>query len=258
MSGAAGTLAHVLEHPSTRAVVRRNLAALMAATAGADAVIDQIAARRFWNALRATSPGAIEAIRATTVRGNTPSGGPWTVLTGLLTFVHSGIGLSIGGDPLRPDVVITAYGVPELFPIVLALVDAAPQAIHGTFQVHAGRPRVADPAFLSVRLGDATIPAGDLRYSASQHPAGSTRCDVVLYVPGYDRDADPFGERNGDLTARMLLALDHLLGEYNTETQIGMIEWEPADAAADDPDARPLTSLPDYLDTLAAGHSTGE
>jgi hypothetical protein len=83
---------------------------------------------------------------------------------------------------------------------------------------------------------------GAVLYSAQRN---NDKLDIQLYIPGYVE---------GDKTMAMMafIALDHTVGEYDTETKIGAIDLLPRERAPKD--AQTLDSLPRTLDATSSPH----
>jgi hypothetical protein len=120
---------------------------------------------------------------------------------------------------------------------VKRLVGAAP-AIAG-WKVVAFRQRKA--ASLQVVLDDGTK-LGPEAVTFRASPPADGKVDVYLFVPGAGATVT---DKQKQL---VLLLLDSLLGEYDTETRVAGLTVAPAASAP--PDARPLPELVKVVDAL--------
>ncbi|MBI2844088.1 MAG: hypothetical protein HYX78_11870 [Armatimonadetes bacterium] len=140
----------------------------------------------------------------------------------------------------RREFIVSADGNRELFPDVQRLVAAAPSL--PAWDVIAFRPAIEDPAGFSVQFGDKKLDIDDVWFDA--RPNGG-RVDIVLYI------------RNGpdDVVAgAAFFLLDHLLGEYDVETKIGVVEYAALPAEPVSAGLRPLSKLPDVVRSLIVGN----
>jgi len=142
-----------------------------------------------------------------------------------------------GPKEAHREFVISAGGIRDSFPAVVSLSKAAPPL--DRWRVTAFRPRravfntiefrgkEADPRFVEFSLLDNGKIAG-----------------IALYIPGYRED---------DLDFRQIgyLMLDEALGEFDVETQIGLIEMLPSEAERTGR-RHPLIELPELFDRLVA------
>ena len=137
------------------------------------------------------------------------------------------------GDP--HDLVITAEGDSELFPLVEQIVAAAPSVAGWT--VTALKPKLGFPVTaawegVSVAVGGVlAAPALD----DDENPG------LILFVPEW-READ-----EDDLRCALLQAIDHGLGERRSAEVVTFVEVRPLAEAADGV-SFPLTELEQHLD----------
>jgi len=157
-------------------------------------------------------------------------------LAARLRAVDPGLAFEVGVGTAPFELIISADGVRDKFPVVQRLVAAAPP-ITGLEPI-AFRPRKS--ADFGIRIEGIELGAGDVWFTAT--PAGAT-LDVVLYVRGLD------GTRDDVRKYATYVLLDTLLGEYDVETRLGGIEWRAAPTAPAAP-LRPLTELPAEVDRL--------
>lgn len=133
--------------------------------------------------------------------------------------------------------IISADGMRDVFPDVVALTGAAP-AIPG-WRIIAFRPRKPDSLGKVVRLGDVQVGASAMWYRSSNH---EDRIDLALSVEGQDKDGAQA------MLGAVFLLLDATLGEYDVATRIGCIQFEdcPIEPAA--AGLRPLSELAHEVD----------
>lgn len=110
---------------------------------------------------------------------------------------------------------ISADGIKEAFPIVIDLVDKAPEHPHWEFI--AFRQRV-DTVDLSIQMGDVQLEVSDIYFRFAE-------VDDTL---GIELNIRNFKNTDQEKLALFIL-LDSLIGEYDVVTQIGWIEWVALD-----------------------------
>lgn len=144
--------------------------------------------------------------------------------------------LGIGKDPF--ELVISAGGRRDLFPVVTKLVAAAPP-MPGT-KVIAFRPRKAIEGF-STEVGTEKLAGGDLWFVSGEDPGRKGMLGVDVFVKGMR------SERDEGFKDAAFMMLEAAVGEYDLETKIGAIEFKPAPAKPELP-LRPLKELPAVVD----------
>jgi hypothetical protein len=132
--------------------------------------------------------------------------------------------------------VLTADGKRELFPLVKATFDARPAHIEG-WSVIAFRPRDNRTQGMTIEIGGQKVDAKLVKFEAA--PSGH-KLDVVVYIPHFTTM-----EEMGTIG---FLLLDHTVGEYDMETKIGGVDFMSLDKAPRT--AKPLTELPAQVDAL--------
>lgn len=200
----------------------------------------------FWAAVAATSEGFVADLLAGQGRRETPE---FATVAARLAVVDPGLSLVVGGAGDRPEIVVSAGGLRELFPVVRMVVDAAPAEVTDRFVVKAFRPRVPDPAGMRVRVKGRDLGVIDVHWDAKRYRRDPTRCDLVLYVPGYLDGLAEDSTANGPLVEAVFLLLDHLVGEWAVTAQIRWIQWR---SAAESEGLPTLLALPEYLDQISA------
>jgi hypothetical protein len=145
--------------------------------------------------------------------------------------------LGIGREPF--ELIISADGKKELFPVVKRLVAAAPE-IPGT-KVIAFRPRKDIDGF-SMQIGEGKLAGKDLLFVAGPDLDRKGLIAVDLFVQGMKSEDDE-ARRNA-----AFMLLEASVGEFDLETKIGGIEIKPAPDKAD-PALKPLKDLPATLDS---------
>ena len=117
----------------------------------------------------------------------------------------------------KREFVISADGIKDAFPAVIALVDAAPSL--SRWKITKFRPR---RGFQSpVMLNGFRLAPDQVRFTIG--PDGD-KAGLTLFIDGYDP-----AEREKFASA-VYLMLDQTLGEYDVETKVGFIELESASA----------------------------
>ncbi len=132
----------------------------------------------------------------------------------------------------KHELIISADGDHNAFPAVEALVQAAPTLEH--WSVTAFRQPSADLNF-ELAMGEIVLSPQTVLYRSA--PDGD-KLAITIYLPGDVSKTDA-----GKMASFLLL--DHILGEYDVETQLGAIDWavlpsEPGDLA-------PLAKLRDEV-----------
>jgi hypothetical protein len=155
-----------------------------------------------------------------------------------LAKVDAGLIAEVAADGDARTLVISADGNPDLFPAVQRVYGSRPTKIDG-WSVVAFRPRMkpGEEGFV-LKFGDRELAARDLKFVAT--PAGK-KLDIAVFVPGYTTR-----EETGPVA---YLLLDHVVGEYDMETKIGVIDFASIDEAPGA--ARPLNELASAVDALA-------
>lgn len=136
------------------------------------------------------------------------------------------------------DLVISADGMKETFPAVLALIESSPDLPEWTFTPFRQRVDVSE---FGLRFGDRELRAGDF-YFWLQTEDGAI--DLIVYVPGLTE------ENREELMGAGFILLDMTLGEFDVTLNLRYIDFQllPEDPEADD--LLPLTALPQEFDEL--------
>lgn len=148
-----------------------------------------------------------------------------------LSKVDPGIVHEIGkSDDNTVELILSADGLKDVLPAVLALSRAAPE-LPG-FRFTAFRPRW--PA-LQLEILNRQVTGEDLRYRSE---FDGEKLDLLVFIEG------DFTERERLMVG--FLMLDQALGEYDVMTGVGSISFE----AGAPPDAKPLCDLASEFDAL--------
>ncbi|NUN70702.1 MAG: hypothetical protein HUU02_13450 [Bacteroidetes bacterium] len=136
----------------------------------------------------------------------------------------------------RREFVISAGGIKDAFPSVIALTDAAPPLEQWTITPF--RPRRTDIS--SVQIGPVTVCPDDVHFTLSPN---DHLVDIALYfnVPG-TAHREVLGQIG-------FLLLDESLGEFDVEMLVGAIEFLPASSSSHLP-KYPLCELPKRFDAM--------
>lgn len=143
--------------------------------------------------------------------------------------------LGLGREPF--ELIISADGHKELFPVVKRVVDAAP-AMPGV-KVIAFRPR-KDPAF-RLTVEGVTVGGPDVSYVAVADDGRPGLIALTLYVKGLTP------ENKDAVEGAAFLLLEAVVGEFDLETKIGGIQILAAPKKAP-AGAKPLAELPGAVD----------
>ncbi|MEK6757388.1 MAG: hypothetical protein AABZ02_14645 [Bacteroidota bacterium] len=130
--------------------------------------------------------------------------------------------------------VISGGGMKEAFPAVIRLADAAPNLAR--WQIIKFRPRHSEPC--TIGIGEFYCSSDEVEFTLV--PEGQ-KVGVTLYLG----DSKNFDEQIFGHIAFLLL--DHTLGEYDVETFIGTVDYEPRDVLST-MKRHPLQELPRMFD----------
>ena len=133
------------------------------------------------------------------------------------------------------DFVISADGIKDVFPSVIALGDAAPSLQR--WKIIKFRPR-RDP--VPVTLNGLKLSPDQIDFTI-EPDAG--KVGITLFVDGYTK------EQHDRYAAVAFLMLDSALGEYDVETKIGGIDFMPRTAKTTVP-KQPFSALVKSFDTF--------
>ena len=187
----------------------RTLALLPASVLLASSLWGQKSEGRFWNWFQAHD-SALFAVKT----GNEPICGE---LSEELHRVHPALTFEFGPvESGRREFVLSADGIKDAFPAVLALGRAAPALSRWTII----RFRPPRPDVTQISVGGLQLDARTVQFLAE--PDGD-RTGLTVSVPGYK--ATP----NKTYEQAAYLLLDGMLGEYAVETAVGFIKIVPAD-----------------------------
>ncbi len=142
--------------------------------------------------------------------------------------------IAVDGD--KRQLVLSADGKRELFPLVQATYAARPTQLDG-WSVVAFRPRAKADDGMTIELAGNKITPRDVKFVAT--PA-EHKLDVVVFIPGFTT-IDEMGSLG-------FVLLDHAVGEYDMETKIAGVDFAGLDKAP--ATAKPLTELPAQVDAL--------
>lgn len=155
-----------------------------------------------------------------------------------LSKVRSELTFELGPKETPRELIVSADGIVGAFPAVQSLVAAAPP-LPG-WKVIAFRPR--KPGF-SIEMGDVKLTPADVKFTSSTETTGKTA--VTIFVPGRTR------ENAKQIDGAVLILLDAVVGEFDTETRIGEISIKPIDEAGKR-ELRPLADLAGVVDAKKA------
>lgn len=136
----------------------------------------------------------------------------------------------------KREFVISAGGIKDAFPAVIALASAAPPL--DLWTITPFRPRRTDIS--AIQIGPVTVDPRDVSFTMTPN---IHQVDITLYFGGtgdYDR------ELHGHIG---FLLLDESLGEFDVEMLVGRIDFVPASVPSDYT-KYPLRDLPRQFDEL--------
>jgi hypothetical protein len=153
-----------------------------------------------------------------------------------LHAVDSGLFIEFAASPGANELVVTAEGNRDLFPLVKQIVDAAP-GVEG-WTVIALKPRLGFP--VTARWEHLTVEIADVFFEPLERE-GSTELGLRLIVRGLtERDLD-------DAHNAILRAIDHGLGEESHANAIRYTEIGCLPATASPKTYIPLVELEHYI-----------
>lgn len=152
-----------------------------------------------------------------------------------LAKIDKGVFAEIGADKKTRTLVLSADGNKSLFPVVQALYAARPKVAGWdvvAFRQRNDQGQLKDMKFeMAGKQYDATM----ITFVAQR---AESKLDIVLYSPSEDV-SEP-------VKSMMMIMLDHSIGEYDTETKIGGIDFLPKSKAPKE--AQSLSALPAVVD----------
>jgi hypothetical protein len=158
-------------------------------------------------------------------------------LAGEIQKVDPNLTFEFGPREEKREFVISAGGIKRAFSAVSDLVNAAPRLER--WRVTGFRPR--RPPGNIVEFRGKSVNPTDVQFTLVHN---GKNAGIYLFVPG-------FREGDADLKQIGYLLLDDLLGEYDVETRLGLIEMLPPETATSG-QRYPLSELPARFDELIA------
>ena len=141
----------------------------------------------------------------------------------------------------KREFVISADGIKDAFPAVIALADAAPPL--SRWKITKFRPRRGFQG--PVTISGFRIAPDQLRFTIQ--PDGD-KVGLTLFIQGYDP------AEHEKFASVVYLMLDQALGEYDVETKVGFIELESASAPSELV-KQPFSSLAEGVDSWLKSNS---
>lgn len=168
---------------------------------------------------------------------NDPTGAMQTI-SAELRKIDEGVFAELGIEKEARTLVITADGKRALFPIVDEIYNARPDPPPAGWTIVAYRQR-AKPgqAPLTIEFGGRKISPADVKFVSKP---GTGLLNLEVYLPGFT-NVDEMGQIG-------FLMLDHVVGEHDMETKIGVIDFGPIEKAP--ASAQPLPELAQAVDAL--------
>lgn len=145
--------------------------------------------------------------------------------------------MAVGFGGSGPELAISGEGIPAFIPIVRQIVEAAPDIPNWT--VLAFRPRCGSVE--SVLHDGKRFSAKDIDFYGEIE---DEKVNVAFYIRGLTKRT-----REQHIGAIFLL-LDALIGEYETMTKLGAIDFLPFPPADPSTPLRPFGELRDIVDSL--------
>lgn len=148
---------------------------------------------------------------------------------------HRGVFVEVGDDKQGRRLVISSDGKKELFPVVQEVYTARP-AVPG-WNIVAFRQR--DRETFVIEMSGLKLDPRLMKVATERE---EDKLSIVVFVPNL--------VRSKEMLQALYIVLDHTIGEYDMETRIGGIDFEPIEKAS--PDAKPLSDLPKIIDKTLA------
>jgi hypothetical protein len=134
-----------------------------------------------------------------------------------LMAVNEGLTFEFSSNELhtKKDLFISADGMNKIFPVVIKLVQSAPQL--DKWNIKAFRQRIQNQN-ISIQINDIELCYQDMYFS---HQPDFDKIGLKIHVRNFID--------NQDYVSGIFIMLDALLGEYDVGTQISFIEWQKLD-----------------------------
>jgi len=158
-------------------------------------------------------------------------------LTGKLKEIDSDLSFEFGPPSAKREFVVSASGIRRAFSEVQSLINAVP--LLERWIVIAFRPRRLLPEVIV--LGHQQISPNTITFTLLDN---GKIAGLRLFIPGY-RQNNPVLKQLG------YLILDSVLGEYDVETRLGLIEMHSADSKIAG-ERYPISQLEGSFDSLVA------
>lgn len=153
-----------------------------------------------------------------------------------LKLIHPDLTFEIGSIVNnKREFIISANGIKEAFPYVLKLVKAAP--LHEKWEIIAFRPRKGID--LSVSLNGIILDTTNIFFNCKADK--KNKIDLEIYIEKSDI-------RDIRLHYSVYILLDSLIGEYDVETKIGIIDIKKLTNSIERKKLMPLSKLPEIVD----------
>lgn len=159
-------------------------------------------------------------------------------LTRELKKVNPDLVFEFGPKNEKRDFTVSADGIKESFPAVIALVDKAPPLERWNILKfrQRGKPVV------NIRIDGEELSTDQYKFTIE--PDGQ-KTGITLYIDGYEQARHNLFAKVG------FLFLDNCLGEYDMETKVGFVEFKPAAEPSSLP-KQPLSELPETFDKFTS------
>jgi hypothetical protein len=192
----------------------------------------------FWRWFKTNEAGLARGL-ASAVKGEADGHEAGAALAAALTRYHKGLVFEIGVRPeQRLDFVISADGIIDRFPAVIALKKAVPES--ALFEFTAFRQPHED---MILEMHGARFSAETARFALTESQGHKGKIDIDIYI-------DPQSLDEEQATQAAFILLDATIGEYDMETVIGHIEVMKI-GEADEGETMLLTGLPAMLSERA-------
>jgi hypothetical protein len=144
---------------------------------------------------------------------------------------HAGIFVEVGEEGGDRELVISADGIRDKFPLVQQVYAARPTV--AGWKIVAFRPRDAKP--FAIEMDGLKLDPKLIKFVGQRD---GDKLSIAVFVPGFTDDTS--------MKQALYIVLDHTVGEYDMETKISGIDFAALTKAPRD--AKPLTELPSLLD----------
>jgi hypothetical protein len=159
--------------------------------------------------------------------------------------VQDGLAIELGTpkDGLI-EMTISADGVATLFPVVIKIVEKAPELKGWKFYAFRQRQPKEKIKEFTLSNGANELNVGDLKFYPIEE---DDALDIIIFVNGLTE------ENRNQIAYAGLLLLDNILGEYDCVTKVRHYDFQPMpEDQSEKEDLLPLSEIADFVDKFGA------